>query len=90
LADFVAVVIKNASILNQRITGDMIFEYIYSGMRNAPITPQEYIETFQQTRHLLIKYKNVVLYFDTLNTYFDLGISPNDINTYFEKALNID
>lgn len=53
LADFVSVVIKNASIISQRITGDMIFEHIYSGMRNAIITPQEYIEAFQQTRHLL-------------------------------------
>ncbi len=90
LADFVAVVIKNASILNQRITGDMIFEHIYFGMRTAPVTPQEYIEAFQQTRHLLIKNNNIVLYFDTLNTYFDSGLSPNDIETFFEQALHID
>lgn len=90
LADFVAVVIKNASILNQRITGDMIFEHIYSGMRNAPVTPQEYIEAFQQTRHFLIRNKNIVLYFDTLNTYFDSGISPNDIGVFFEESLHID
>ena len=90
LADFVAVVIKNASILSQRITGDMIFEHIYSGMRNAPVTPQEYIEAFQQTRHFLIRNKNIVLYFDTLNTYFDSGISPNDIGVFFAESLHID
>lgn len=90
LADFVAVVIKNASIINQTITGDMVFEHIYSGMRNAPVTPQEYIETFQQTRHLLIRNKNIVLYFDALNTYFDSGTSPNDIEAFFETALHID
>lgn len=90
LADFVAVVIKNASILNQRITGDMIFEHIYSGMRNAPVTPQEYIEAFQLTRHLLIRSKNIVLYFDTLNTYFDSGISPDGIEAFFEEFLHID
>ncbi len=90
LADFVAVVIKNASILNQRITGDMIFEHIYSGIRSAPVTPQEYIEVFQRTRHLLIRNKNVVLYFDILNTYFDSGSSPDDIEVFFEQSLHID
>lgn len=90
LADFVAVVIKNASILNQRITGDMIFEHIYSGMRNAPVTPQEYVEAFQQTRHFLIRNKNIVLYFDTLNTFFDSGISPNDMGVFFEQSLHIE
>lgn len=90
LADFVAVVIKNASILNEKITGDMIFEHIYSGMRSAPVTPQEYIDTFQKTRHLLIKNKNIVLYFNTLNQYFDSGISPNDIEVFFEQSLHID
>ncbi len=90
LADFVAVVIKNASILNQRITGDMIFEHIYSGMRNAPVTPQEYIEAFQLTRHFLIRNKNIVLYFDTLNTYFDSGSSPDGIEALFEQSLQID
>ena len=90
LADFVAVIIKNASILNQRITGDMIFEHIYSGMRIAPVTPQEYIVAFQQTRHLLIRSKNMVLYFDVLNTYFDSGISPNSMEEFFEQSLHID
>lgn len=90
LADFVAVVIKNASILNQRITVDMIFEHIYSGMRNASVTPQEYINAFQQTRHFLIRNKNIVLYFDTLNTYFDSGISLDDVEAFFEQALHID
>lgn len=90
IADFVAVVIKNASILSQRITGDMIFEHIYSGMRKAPVAPDEYIKAFQQTRHFLIRYKNVVLFFDTLNTYLESGISPNDIEDYFEKALHIE
>jgi len=89
LADFVSVVIKNASIMSQRITGDMIFEHIYSGMRNAIVTPQEYIEAFQQTRHLLIRNKNVVLYFDTLNAYFDSGISTDDIVKFFEQSLHI-
>lgn len=90
LADFVAVVIKNASVLNKRITGDMLFEHIYSGMKNSPVTPQEYIAIFQRTRHLLMKNKNVVLYFDTLNTYFDSGISPDSIEMFFEQALHID
>lgn len=85
LADFVAVVIKNASILNSKITVEQIFDYIYSGMEDAPVTPQEYIEMFQKTRHFLIRYKNIVLYFNTLNSYFNSGISPNDIEIFFRK-----
>ncbi len=87
LANFVAAIIKNASILNQ-ITSDSIFEYIYSGMRNSPVTPQEYIDMFQQTRHLLIKHKDAVKYFEVLNKYFDSGTSPNDIEMYFSKVLH--
>ncbi len=68
----------------------MIFDHIYSGMRNAPVTPQEYIEAFQQTRHFLIKNKNIVLYFDTLNMYFESGVPPNDIGVFFEQSLHID
>ena len=90
LADFVAVVIKNASIINKKITADKIFEHIYSGMRNAPVTPQDYIDAFQRTRHLLIRNKTVVLYFDTLNRYFDTGISPDEIEVFFEQSLHIE
>lgn len=86
LADFVAVVIKNSSIFK----GDMIFEYIYTGMRNASVAPKEYIDTFQQTRHFLIRNKNIGLYFETLNTYFDSGISLDDTEAYFERSLHVD
>lgn len=90
LADFVAVVIKNTSIISEHITCDNIFDYIYTGMRNAPVAPNEYIEAFQQTRHILIKSKQVVLYFNTLVEYFDSGVSPQDIEEFFTQALSVE
>ena len=68
----------------------MIFDHIYTGMRNAPVTPQEYIDTFQKTRHFLIRYKNAVLYFHTLDKYFESGITPDELEDFFEEELRID
>lgn len=90
LADFVAVVIKNTSIIGREITCDRVFDYIYTGMRNASVSPNEYIEAFQQTRHILVRHKQVVLYFNTLVDYFDSGVSPQDIEEFFNQALTVE
>lgn len=88
LSDFVSIVIKNSSTFNAKITSDRIFDYIYDGMRTSSASPNEYIDLFKQTRHHLIKSKNIILYFDTLSKYFDNGVSSNDIENYFENNLN--
>lgn len=84
LADFCAIVIKRSSSVNM-ISKDKLFDYIYEGMRASSVSPKEYIECFNLTRHHLIKEENTILYFEILLSYFDSGESIANIGKYFEN-----
>lgn len=46
LASFVVAVIKNTYVLDEGFSIDRIFDYIYSAMRDTPVSPQEFIDAF--------------------------------------------
>lgn len=89
LASFVSDVIRNTPLYAE-ITIDSVFDYIYAGMRNTPASPLEYIEVFKKTRHILVRTKSTILYFQTLNDFFLSGQSINEVEEYVESIVVID
>ena len=90
IATFVSDVIKNTSIFDSGASIDDVFDYIYTGMRDTPASPLEYIEAFKETRYILASTKSTILYFKTLGNFFYTGQPTSDIRDYVEKKVVID
>lgn len=89
LASFVSEVIKNTTLYTD-ITIDNVFDYIYVGMRETPVSPLEYIDIFKKTRHILASTKSTILYFQTLNDFFLSGKPVSRVEEYVESIVVID
>jgi hypothetical protein len=66
----------------------MLFDHIYKGICEAPVSPLEYIDAFNRTRHILMKSKNTILYFIALNDFFASGNSYNELDAYITDFID--
>lgn len=90
IAHFVAAIIKNTSIFDSGVSIDDVFDYIYVGMRDTPASPDEYMEAFKKTRHILASTRSTILYFRTLNDFFYSGEPASDIENFVKQNVEID
>lgn len=89
IALFVTEVIRNTPIIDQEITIDNIFDYIYTGMRGVPVSPSEYIDGFKKTKYVLASTNRTVLYFKALNDFFSEGRPISIIEDYINNRVSI-
>lgn len=90
IASFATEVIKNTSLFDIGASIDDVFDYIYAGMRDTPVSPLEYMEAFKRTRYILASTKSTILYFKTLNKFFYAGLPTSDIENYVKQNVVID
>lgn len=85
IASFVVEIIKSTSFFDTKNKEEDIFEYVYTAMRNAPVSPKEFIEGFQKTRYILVSSKQTILFFKTLQQFFDSGLPFDEIEQYVSE-----
>ena len=90
LASFVVAVIKNTYVLDEGFSIDRIFDYIYSAMRDTPVSPQEFIDAFLKTKYILAATQNTILYFDTLKDFFATNQPYDKLEDYVQQKVVIE
>ena len=90
LASFVVAVIKNTYVLDEGFSIDRIFDYIYSAMRDTPVSPQEFIDAFLKTIYILAATQNTILYFDTLKDFFATNQPYDKLEDYVQQKVVIE
>lgn len=89
LASFVVAVIKSTIILEDGVPINEVFDFVYTVMRDTPISPKEFMEAFIKTKYILVSSGSTILYFESIKDFYLSNKPYDELEAFLKEKVDI-